>query len=181
MKLFWALLTRSHALISKLNKNNSPGYFHKILSRPPPVGCRSCPPASKTGSLPSLQFPWGYRLTIGCSRGIVKGKGVPRVFLLSFAFGTCVPAFYTTTIWDTSGQGWSRKLLLQFFFFFSLRRATQTIGAWFVQVKLVSVLIVFQIKLWSCLAMNPDACLASTSGGGLVQAYLPASSRPALG
>jgi len=41
----------------------------------------------------------------------------------------------------------------------------QVIGAWFVQVKLVSALIIFQIKLWSCLAMNPDVCLASTSGG----------------
>ena len=60
-------------------------HYHS-LSHPPPVGCRACPPASKTGLLPSLQFPWGYRLTIGCSRRKVKGKGRPRVFLLSFDF-----------------------------------------------------------------------------------------------
>jgi len=48
--------------------------------------CVPCHPARKTSLLPSLQFPWGYRLTISWSRGKVKGKGVPRVFLLSFEF-----------------------------------------------------------------------------------------------
>ena len=46
-------------------------------------------------------------------------------------------------------RDWSRKLLLQLF---SPRRATQTIGAWFVQVKLVSAFIVF--PNWALVKFN---------------------------
>jgi len=102
------------------------------LSHPPPVGCRSCPPASKTRLLPSLQFPWGYRLNIGCSRRKVKGKGGPRVSLLSFDF--CIPysrsGIQRNYIWNPSAQGWSRKLPLQLVFLREgLRRRSEHIYA----------------------------------------------------
>jgi len=82
--------------------------------------------------------------------------------VLIFAFPTRVRAFNATTIGITLAKGRNPKLLLQLF---SPRRATQTIGALFVQVKSVSAIIVLQSEVRSCLTVYTGVCVASTSGG----------------
>jgi len=84
---------------------------------------------AKTGSFPPSPFlVWGYRLTIGCSRGKVKGKGVLLVFLLSFDFYIRYSSswFHPINIWGFCPAGTrSRRLLLQLI---NPEKATQTSG-----------------------------------------------------
>ena len=98
---------------------------------------------AKTGLFPPSPIPvWGYRLIIGCSGEKWEARALPQVFLLSFNF--CVnyscSCIQHNHHWDPSGQGRSRKLLLQLFF---SEKGYANDRGMVLQVKLVLGLIVF--------------------------------------